>query len=89
MIVHAQENCDVAIVDLPAQFLQTEMDEVIHLKVPGPLALLLVKHDPSTWKKHLRKENGKPVIYVLYNKAIYGTLNAAIFGLQEVDQVFC
>lgn len=46
MIVDAQENCDVAIIDLPAQFLQTEMDEVIYLKIPGPLALLLVEHDP-------------------------------------------
>ncbi len=29
MILDAQENRDVGIVDLPAQFLQTEMDEVI------------------------------------------------------------
>ena len=55
MIVDAQENRDVAVVDLPAQFLQTEMDEVIHLKVPGPLALLLVEHEPSIWKKHLER----------------------------------
>ena len=48
MIVDAQENHDVAIVDLPAQFLQTEMDEVIHLKVPGPFVLLLVEHDSGT-----------------------------------------
>ena len=58
MIVDPQENRDVAIVDLPAQFLQTNMDEVIHLKILGPLALLLVEHDTGTWKKHLRKENG-------------------------------
>ena len=48
MIVDAQENRDVAIVGLPAQFLQTDMDEVIHLKIPGPLALLLVEHGLGT-----------------------------------------
>ena len=73
MIVDAQENRDVATVDLPAQFLQTKIDEAIHLKVPGPFALLLVEHDAATQKKHLRKENGHPIIYVLCNKAIYGT----------------
>ena len=64
------------------------MDEVIHLKIPGPLALLLVEHDPGTWKKHLRKENGRPVIYVVCNKAIYGTLNAAILAYKKLTKYF-
>ena len=88
MIVDAQKNFDVAIVDLPAQFLQTEIDEVIQLKILGPLALLLVEHDTGTWKKYLRKENGKPVIYVLCNKAIYGTLNAAILAYKKLTKYF-
>ena len=48
MITDAQENHDVAVVNLPAQFLQTEMDEIIHLKIPSPFALLLVEYDPGT-----------------------------------------
>ena len=88
MIVDAQENRDVAVVDLPAQFLQTEMDEAIHLKLQGPLLLLLVEHDTKMWKKHLRKENGRPVIYVDCKKAIYGTLNAAILAYKKLTKHF-
>ena len=69
--------------DLPAQFLQTEMDEVIHFKVNGPLTLLPVEHDTATRNKHLRKENKCPAIYVICNKAIYGTLNAAILAYKK------
>ena len=88
MIVDAQENCDMAIVDLPAQFLQTKMDEVVHLKVPGLLVLFFVEYDPGTRKKHLRNENGKPVIYVPCNKAIYSTLNAAILAYKKLTKNF-
>ena len=53
----------MGIVDLSTQFLQTEMDKFIHLKVNGPLALLLVEQDAAAWKKHFRKENGYPIMY--------------------------
>ena len=48
MITDAQEKRDVAVVDLPTQFLQTKMDKVIHLKIPGRLALLLVEYNAAT-----------------------------------------
>lgn len=54
------------------------MDEITHLEIGYPLTLLLVEHDPGTWKKYIRKVNGRQIIYVLCNKVIYGTLNAAI-----------
>ena len=63
MIVDAQEKRDVAVVDLPAQFLQTKMDEVIHLKVPGPLVLLLVEHEPNIWKISGRRMESLSFMY--------------------------
>lgn len=57
LIIDAQEGYDVATVDLPVQFHQTHMNEVIHLKVDGPLALLVVERDPRIWKKYLNKKN--------------------------------
>ena len=51
LIVDTPEKRDVAIVNLPIQFLQTEMDEVVHLKVNGLLALFLVEHDAATKEK--------------------------------------
>jgi len=84
LAVIALEERDVASFDLPAQFLQTDMDTLLFLKVTGPLALLLVEYDTDRWKKHLRKERGKPVIYVQCKKAIYGTLNAAILAYRKL-----
>ena len=56
------------------------MEELLHLKITGALALLVVEYDPDQWSPHLRKERGRPVIHVVCNKAIYGTLNAAILA---------
>ena len=80
----ALERRDVATFDLPAQFLQTEMEETLYLAIRGVVALLLVESDPKRWGKHLRKENGRAVIYVKCNKAIYGTLNAAILAYKKL-----
>jgi hypothetical protein len=88
LIINALEERDVATVDLPEQFLQTDMDEEIYLKINGPLAVLLVESDKGRWEKHLRKEHGRPVIYVRCKKAIYGTLNAAILAYRKLTKFF-
>jgi hypothetical protein len=86
--VIAREGRDVASVDLPGFFLQTDQDEKILLKVTGAVALLLVESEPDKWRKHLRKENGKYVIYVLCKKAIYGTMNAALLAYKKLAKLF-
>jgi hypothetical protein len=88
LVIIAMERRDVASFDLPGQFLQTEMDELLHLKITGAVALLLVESDPNRWRKHLRKERGRPVIYVVCEKAIYGTLNAAILAYKKLTGYF-
>ena len=62
LVVDKQEKRNVTTIDLPAQFLQTDMDEELFLQVGGKLFLLLVEKDPKRWNKHLQKENGRPVI---------------------------
>ena len=54
----------------------------------GAVALLLVESDSAKWKKHLRKERGKYVIYVLCKKAIYGTMNAALLAYKKLAKLF-
>jgi hypothetical protein len=88
LIIDALEERDVATVDLLAQFLQTDMDDKIYLKISIPLALLLVELDKKRWEKHLRKEHGRPVIYVRCKKAIYGTLNAAVLAYWKLTKFF-
>jgi hypothetical protein len=88
LAIIAFERRDVASFDLPAQFLQTEMKELLHLRITGAVALLLVESDPKRWKKHLRNEQGRPVIYVVCKKAIYGTLSAAILAYRKLTSYF-
>ena len=68
--VIALEVRDAATVDLPGLFLQTEQDELIVLRLTGTVALMLTENDPDKWKNHLRKEDGRWVIYLVYNKVV-------------------
>ena len=86
----AKENRDCATVDLPGFFLQTEQEENsdLLLKLTGQVAALLVESDESKWGKHLRKENGKYVLYVKCDRAIYGTMNAALLAYKKLARLF-
>jgi hypothetical protein len=87
--VIAREGRCVATVDLSKFFLQTDQDEKILLKVSGAVTLLLVvESEPDKWRKHLRKEHGKYVIYVLCKKAIYGTMNAALLAYKKLAKSY-
>ena len=88
--VIAKEGRDCATVDLPGFFLQTEQektddkDKELLLKLTGVVAILLVESDTDKWKQHLHKENGNWVIYVRCDKAIYGTMNAALLAYKKL-----
>jgi hypothetical protein len=77
----------VVTADIPGAFMQADMDKIIHMKLEGPLAKLLIKVDPKKYEKFMEMERGgKPVIYVQLKKALYGTLQAALLfweGLSE------
>jgi hypothetical protein len=58
--------------------MQADIDEVLHMRLKGPLAQLLTKVDPELYTKFLSKENGKNVMNVRLAKALYGTLQVAM-----------
>ena len=62
--------------DVPGAFIQADMDELVHIKLEGDVAILLIKIDPS-YERFLTYERNKPVIYAKLNKALYGTVQAA------------
>jgi hypothetical protein len=74
----AKELRDVGTVDIPGAFMHADMDEVVHVKLVGKMAELLVMADPKLYRKYIKVENGKPVLYAKLRKAIYGTLKAAL-----------
>ena len=54
----------MATTEIPGGFMQTEIDDVVHVQLYGPLALLLTLVDPKKYKKFAKMEGGKTVIYV-------------------------
>ena len=78
-VIDALEERDVATCDIPGAFMQADMDELIHIKLEGDIALLLVRLDPS-YTQFLEYIGHKrvPTIYAALNKALYGTLQAAL-----------
>jgi hypothetical protein len=75
--IDAKEGRDVATIDIPGAFMQADMDdEVIHVRLQGRMAMLMVEIDP-TYKKYIGKENDQPVLSIRLLKALYGTLRAA------------
>jgi hypothetical protein len=77
-VIDAKERRDVATIDIPGAFMQADMDDIVHMKLEGTMAELLVKIDPILYRKYIQNENGKPVLYVALKKALYGTLKAAL-----------
>ena len=62
LVMDALEERDVATCDLLGFSLQTDIEGDILLWIDGSLALLLVKIDRKSWKKHLRYNRKNPVI---------------------------
>jgi hypothetical protein len=65
--------------------MQADMDEVIHMRLAGPLAMLLTKVNDEKYTKFVTHENGKPVMYVRIVKALYGTLQAALLFWRDLS----
>lgn len=83
-MIDAIERRNIATIDLPGHFLQTDMDELLILEIQGAIATLLVEMDPKRWKKHFKIICGRPVHYVKCKKTIYGTTNSAIFAYKKL-----
>eukprot|EP00978_Attheya_sp_CCMP212_P040803 scaffold226459_cov23-Attheya_sp.AAC.2 len=67
-VIDAKENRDVAIVDIPGAFMQADMDELVHMKLEGKMAELLVMLDPKLYRKYIQVEKGRNVLYVELKK---------------------
>ena len=64
--------------------MQANINEIIHVKLEGPLAMLLTRVDPEKYTKYVTVENGKEVMYVRLAKALYGTMQAALLFWKDL-----
>ena len=86
-VIDAMENRDVATMDIPNAFVQTKIDnqnEKITMKMRGKLAELLMKTEPTLYRKYVTTENGQPVLYVELLKALYGMLKSALLFYRQL-----
>lgn len=83
--IDAKENRHVITSDVPGAFMQADMDEILHMKLEGPLARLLVQVNPGKYQSFMFGEKGKEIIYVQLMKALYGTLQAALLFWQDLS----
>jgi hypothetical protein len=77
-LIDAKEHPDVATVGIPGAFMQADMEDLVHMKLEGKMAKLLVKLDPKLYRKHIQMVNGKQVLYVELKTALYRTLKVAL-----------
>ena len=82
-VIDAKEGRDVATVDIPNAFMQTETPqedgkERIILKIRGQLVDMLVNIDPGTYAPFVTYERGEKILYCNALRAIYGMLISAI-----------
>jgi Reverse transcriptase (RNA-dependent DNA polymerase) len=76
-VIDIQEGRDVATVNIPGAFMQADPNEVLHMRLEGHMAEMLVKLDPQIYRKHIHMKGDKPILYVELKKALYGTMQAA------------
>ena len=76
--IESYKEWDVAIVDIPWEFLHAHTDELIYIILRGTLAELMVMIDPVLYKDFITYYlKGQSLMYVRMNKALYGMLKSA------------
>jgi hypothetical protein len=54
-VINAKEDRDVATVDIRGAFMQADMEDLVHMKLEGKMAELLVKLDPKLYRKDVQR----------------------------------
>ena len=83
----AKEGRDVATVDIPGAFLQTEASDETFIKLQGAIVESLLKINPD-WKQYVIYEGIKkiPTIYSEALKALYGTVDTSTLFFEDLSK---
>jgi hypothetical protein len=84
-VIDAIKGQNVATVDIPGAFMQSEMKGDVYMKLEGVMAEVIMKRDPKKYKNYVVQEGGHDAIYVKLTKALYGTLQAALLFWQNLS----
>ena len=87
-VIDANENRDIATVDIPGAFLHADMNDVVYMRVDGEMALMLVNIAPDLYQQYIiNTKHGNPVLYLCLQKALYGTLQAALLFWEKLSGI--
>lgn len=67
----------VAVFDIPGAFMQSDMDELVHVRFTGKMVELLLEITSQMYSPCLTHEQDKKGMYVELLKALYGTIRPA------------
>ena len=76
-VIDAMENWEVSVFDVPGAFMQTDMDELVHVRFTDKMVELFLEIDEAMYKRCITLERGERVMYVELLKVLYDTLGAA------------
>eukprot|EP00957_Ditylum_brightwellii_P077882 5919371-Ditylum_brightwellii.AAC.1 len=78
-MTNAKEGQDVVMTDIPAVYLNADMDDKVIMVMEGRLAELTVQTAPELYQKYLGVgKNNTPILYVKLRKALYRCLKSAL-----------
>ena len=89
-VIDAKEEREVAVVDIPNAFIQTENERLQDhhkkdiLKVKGRLADMLIMIAPEVYGAYATKENGITVIYLEILRALYGMIKSPLLFYRKL-----
>ena len=83
-MIDAKEDRKVITCDIPSAFMQANIDEQLFLKFNGDLVELLIQVDPTN-QPYIMYKGKQPVLYMELDKALYGTLQAALLFWQKLS----
>jgi hypothetical protein len=83
-VIDAKEERDVAVIDIPLAFVQTEMDDEVLMIMRGRLAEIMAAVAPEIYNKYITIENGIKLLYVKLLMALYGTLKDVLLFYQNL-----
>ncbi len=83
--INAQEQRNVATIDIPGVFLNTYNDKETFMLLKGRLAELMVQVNPNLYLKYfIYDKNNQALLYVKLSKAIYGLLKSALLFYKKL-----
>ena len=83
----AAEKRVVVITDIPGAFLQANQEGKVYLRIEGSMAKALLLIKPELYRTYVALRNGKKVLYVKLEKALYGLLNSGLLFWKDLSSL--